>query len=393
MRIGLSTLCVDPKRKTGLASMFSAFVREAVRLYDDVEFVVFSGCSQPVVSRHDRVRIVNGFANASRPVTRLYQEYLEVGAVAARNECDVLLTNALTPLRCAIPVAMHLLSLHHASEANKIGRLRSLYRNRATRHGLRAASLIITNSRFACEQILALDKSVSRKLLCSYEGIDHAQFHARGSAAEREMLRRRFGIDGPYYLWCSNFYPYKNAEGLMTAWCGLPEPIRREAPLVMVGGDHWGSSKHRALEIARRRGALEDVKMLGWVDDAAVPILFRHASVFVHPSREETFGRSVLEGMASGIPCVVQDIPVMREVTNGSALLINYDDQDAATDALLGALGDTALRSRLVASGIERAAEFSFERLGAERIEALRSLLGLGPGAHRAKYRPVYASC
>ena len=41
MKIGLSLLCEHPDRKTGLTSLFTQFVREALRCYDDVEFVLF----------------------------------------------------------------------------------------------------------------------------------------------------------------------------------------------------------------------------------------------------------------------------------------------------------------------------------------------------------------
>ncbi|RYD36230.1 MAG: glycosyltransferase, partial [Verrucomicrobiaceae bacterium] len=154
----------------------------------------------------------------------------------------------------------------------------------------------------------------------------------------------------------------------------------------------WGDSKEKTLEIARARGAADQVKILGWVSDEEVPVLFRHASVFVHPSREETFGRSVLEAMASGVPCVVQGIPVMHEVTAGHAEIVDYNDRTAATAALKRALTDESARARLIEGGLRRAAEFSFERLAAERIEALRRMLGLKPGPCADQYPSRYAS-
>lgn len=287
---------------------------------------------------------------------------------------------------------MHLNTLHHLSSTNRIGGLRASYRNWASKNGLKKAGLIITNTRFACDQILPVDPKAAGKLLQSYEGIDHTEFYPGGSEAERAMLKNRFGIEGGYSFWCSNFYPYKQAELMMEAWCDLPEALRNEFPMVMIGGAGWGDSKEKTLEIARQRGAADQVKVLGWVSDGEVPVLFRHAAVFVHPSREETFGRSVLEAMASGVPCVVQEIPVMHEVTAGHALLIDYSDRKAATSALESALCDSELRKRLIAGGLKQAAVFSFERLAVERIEALRRLLGKAPGPHAAEYPLVYAS-
>lgn len=392
MRIGLSLLCEQPDRKTGLTSLFTCFVREALRCYPDLEVVLFCATGQSLDIESERLKIAGGYAANDKLVKRLIAEHFKIGPAAKNLGCDVLLTTGLVPILAGLPVAMHLLTLHHLSADNKIGGVRSHYRRWASEHGLEKAGLVITNTRFACDQILSVAPEVSSKLLQSYEGINHDDFHANGSAAEKALLQERFGIGEEYFFWCSNFYPYKQAELMMEAWCDLPVEVRKRAPMVMVGGSAWGDSKQKTLEIAERRGASDQVKILGWVSDEEVPILFRHASVFVHPSREETFGRSVLEAMASGVPCVVQGIPVMHEVTAGHALIIDYNQRAAATQAMLEALENEPTRQRLISGGLERAREFSFERLAVERIEALRQMLGLPATEWAQKYPLVYAS-
>lgn len=392
MKIGISLLCEQPNRKTGLTSLFTAFIRESLRLYKDIEFVVFCAEGQRLDVESPRLTVRGGFAANDRLAARLYTEHFRIGPAAKGESCDVLMTTGLVPLVAPLPVAMHLLTLHHLSSINRIGGLRSWYRNWASRHGLKKADLVITNTRFACDQILPVAPAVAPKLLQSYEGIMHSDFHPNGTDAERAMLSARFGIIGKFFFWCSNFYPYKQAELLMEAWCDLPETLRKAVPLVMVGGAAWGDSKQKTMEIAQNRGAANQIKVLGWVSDEEVPVLFRHATVFVHPSREETFGRSVLEAMASGVPCVVQGIPVMHEVTAGHALLLDYHDRAAATEALRRALQDEPLRQELITGGIARAAEFSFERLTVERVEALRAVLGMAPTTWAAKYPPIYAN-
>lgn len=391
MKIGLSLLCEQPDRKTGLTSLFTAFVRESLSLYADVEFVLFCSAGQNLDVVNERVTVQRDYASNDRLAARLYSEHFKIGPAAKKAGCDVLMTTGLVPLNAPLPVAMQLLTLHHLTPSNQVGGLRSAYRKWASHHGLRKAQLVITNTRFACGQILSVDPTVGSKLVQSYEGLDHRDFHQRRADTERVLLEKRFGIKGHYFFWCSNFYPYKQAELLMEAWCDLPESIRKEVPLVMVGGGAWGGSKEKAMTIAGARGAADQVKMLGWVSDEEVPILFRHAVVFVHPSREETFGRSVLEAMASGVPCVVQGIPVMHEVTAGHALLVDYNDREAAAAAMLEAFGNVATRERLISAGLKRAGEFSFERLAVERIEALRRILGMSPGQPAKYFPPVFA--
>lgn len=392
MKIGLSLLCEQPNRKTGLTSLFTCFVREALRCYEDLEVVLFCAEGQALDVESSRLRSSGGYPANDQLAKRLIAEHFRIGPAAAKQGCDILLTTGLVPIHARVPSAMHLLTLHHLSTDNRIGGLRSLYRGWASDHGMTNAKLIITNTRFACDQILSVAPEVAPKLLQSYEGIDHNVFHPRTTDGEAAMLKERFGIEGGYFFWCSNFYPYKQAELMMEAWCDLPRELREAAPMVMVGGGAWGDSKERTLAIAERRGASAQVKMLGWVSDEEVPMLFRHASVFVHPSREETFGRSVLEAMASGVPCVVQGIPVMHEVTAGHALIVDYNDRTSAATALRSALENSTIRERLVSGGLARASEFSFERLAVERIEALRSTLGLPATKRAEKYPSVYSS-
>jgi glycosyltransferase involved in cell wall biosynthesis len=372
--------------------LFQNFVREALSGFGDLEFVVFAAPGQFLKRESERLRIRGGYAGNDRLVKRLAAEYLQIGPDADSAGCDALITTGLIPLRGKLPKVMQLLTLHHLNPKNKIGGLKSFYRKWATVHGLNKADLVITNTRAACDQILSVCPAVAPRLLQSYEGIDHDLFHPRRDDGEVQLLEERFGIKPGYFFWCSNFYPYKQAELMMEAWCDLPQSVREASPMVMVGGGGWGNSLDNMLAVAERRGAASQVKILGWVTDAEIPVLFRHASVFVHPSREETFGRSVLEAMACGVPTVVHGIPVMREVTAGHSLIVDYNNREEAAAAMLEAHGNVVTRERLIAGGLSRSQDFSFRRLALERIEGIRSALGMKPGAHAEEYPPVFAN-
>jgi glycosyltransferase involved in cell wall biosynthesis len=67
----------------------------------------------------------------------------------------------------------------------------------------------------------------------------------------------------------------------------------------------------------------------------------------------------VLEAMACSIPVACSDGTALREMANGAALLFAPEDVDAIASALVAVAGDEALRARLVAQGVHRAAEFA----------------------------------
>ena len=54
----------------------------------------------------------------------------------------------------------------------------------------------------------------------------------------------------------------------------------------------------------------EGVRLLGRVEDEALPALYSGAAGFVYPSIYEGFGLPPLEAMACGCPIAVSDIPV-----------------------------------------------------------------------------------
>ena len=195
---------------------------------------------------------------------------------------------------------------------------------------------------------------------------------------ELPRLKEQFGLEPDYFLWASNFYPYKQAELLIAGYARLDPEIRRRHPLIMVGGD-WLNGLETAKKQAGSLGVEKDVKFPGWVHDDMLAPLYRHAAAFCLASREETFGRSVIEAMACGTPCVLNDIPVMREVTGGHALIINYQDADAVAGALGKIVTDQTLAARLRAGGLSRAGEFTFEKLTVERITAIRRLVANHP--------------
>jgi glycosyltransferase involved in cell wall biosynthesis len=111
------------------------------------------------------------------------------------------------------------------------------------------------------------------------------------------------------------------------------------------------------------------------VDEKWIAPLYRHAGAHTLASREETWGRSVTEAMCCGCPCIVNDIPVMQEVTKGQALIVNFDDKAAVVDGLTRLLTDTALREKLRAGGIARAGEMSFDRMTRERMAGILRIM------------------
>jgi glycosyltransferase involved in cell wall biosynthesis len=98
--------------------------------------------------------------------------------------------------------------------------------------------------------------------------------------------------------------------------------------------------------------------------------LYRGADVFAYPSYAETFGLTLLEAMACGVPVVASNRTSVPEVAGDAALIVDPDDHGAIADAVWRVLSDDRLRQELRTRGLRRAAEFTWERTARETLRA-----------------------
>jgi glycosyltransferase involved in cell wall biosynthesis len=285
-----------------------------------------------------------------------------------------MISTGFVPVRKCLPTVLHVFSLQHLDQSNNLGTTRSFYRRWMMRYSWPKADLVITNSRFAAEQILGVFPQWKDRLLQFYEGLQHEQFNATAAPGEVGRLKDSLGLEPGYFLWLSNFYAYKQANRLVAGYGLLDAETRRRHPLVMVGAD-WEGHLPACKALAQAGGIATDVKFLGWVGDDLLAPLYRHALAHCLASREETFGRTVIESMACGTPVIVNDIPIMHEVTEGHAEIVDFNEVSQVARALKRMAEDPALRARLREGGMVRAQRFSFEKFTSERIDAIERLV------------------
>jgi glycosyltransferase involved in cell wall biosynthesis len=374
MKIALTILSENPVHKTGLTSLFHELVLRGLKLFPDVSWLIFAGPNQEWSITDSRVELICSFPANDRLNRRLFADHFQVSSAARARGADALVTVGFVPARKCLPTAMHILSLQALDKRNRIGLFREMYRRWMMKFSWPRADLVFVNSRWTANQVLSLYPTFRDHIVVSYEGLQHEMFNTLAAPDEPRQLKEKFGIAPGYFLWLSNFYPYKQAELLIAGFARLDPEMRQRHPLVMAGGD-WLNGLSSARAQAKSLGVEPDVKFLGWIDDRWVAPLYRHAAAFCLASREETFGRCVIEAMACGTPCVVNDIPIMHEVTEEHALIVDFHKVTVVSDALRKLCTDTALVTRLRDGGMARARQFTFEKLATERITAIRQLV------------------
>jgi glycosyltransferase involved in cell wall biosynthesis len=141
---------------------------------------------------------------------------------------------------------------------------------------------------------------------------------------------------------------------------------------VIAGGRH-NSIDEQTLERALATGNTRaQVRLLGHVAWQNLAAWYRRAAVFVMPSRHETFGLSVVEAMAFGIPVVACNVGGLPEIVidGVTGLLVAPQDPEALAAAIKRLLGNPELRQRLGNAGRERVlSEYQVEGVARQTLQ------------------------
>lgn len=153
----------------------------------------------------------------------------------------------------------------------------------------------------------------------------------------------------PVLLSLGRLHPSKAQDVLLRALPAIPDAI------VLFAGA--GDSEAEYRQLAAELGVADRVRFLGWRSDTAD--LFAAADLCVFPSRIEPFGNVVVEAWAAGRPIVAAASSgpgwLIRDA--GDGLLVPVEDHEGLAAAVNRALGDAALRERMVRNGAARLAE------------------------------------
>ncbi|MHB8959829.1 MAG: glycosyltransferase family 4 protein [Candidatus Limnocylindrales bacterium] len=201
------------------------------------------------------------------------------------------------------------------------------------------------------------------------DGVDERLLDAalRGPSDNERRELERLGLSTPYVLYLGRLTARKNLARLIRAFSNARLPEHR---LVLAGAPS-GVSENLAA-VARDAGVGDRVLLLGRVDDAALPALYRHASAFAYVSFDEGFGVPPLEAMAFGIPVVCSDIATLRETAGGGgALFVSPFDEAAIAAALTQAVDDRSLRTRAQLVGPSHAGTYRWSNTARILREAL----------------------
>jgi phosphatidylinositol alpha-mannosyltransferase len=211
----------------------------------------------------------------------------------------------------------------------------------------------------------------AQHLVQQYLGGEYEMLYNGVELDEFEAVTAR-PTSAPTIFFCGRHEERKGLEVLLDAMVKLPAEVR-----LQIASNGPDTQRLRAKVAGDHR-----IEWLGRISDDEKIARLKGADIFCAPSLHgESFGVVLIEAMAAGTAIVASALDGYLNVATHDvdALMVEPGSVDQLAIALSTALGDAALRSRLVAAGRVRAQHFSMRAL-AERYAAIyREVHRIGP--------------
>lgn len=235
--------------------------------------------------------------------------------------------------------------------------------HRVIRHkkSLQRADLIFAVSEYTKYDLIKLFSLDANKIKVIYQGIDHARFKRDLDNDRKHEIRAKYKLPEKFIFSISTVEPRKNLNALISAFEQVRDP---NLYLVIAGRLGWVFGDFQ--EQLRNSPKADRIIYLNYIPEQDKPYLYSLALMVCYPSFYEGFGVVPAEAMACGVPVITSARTSMPEVCQDAALLVEpYQSADLVL-AIEDLLHDPQLRDNLIAKGLARAAQFSWEKCALE---------------------------
>ncbi len=273
---------------------------------------------------------------------------------------DVFFAPAYTaPLGLTVPLAVTIHDVSFTAHPEWF-RMREGFRRRwLTRHAANLAAAVFTDSEFSRSEILTHLRIDARRLHVIPPGAP-----ARVAVADR--------IREPIVLYSGSLFNRRRLPDLIAAFARATADLP-QSRLVIVGSDRtWPPLDLPA--IAARHGVADRTIFRPYVAETELADLYARASVFGFLSEYEGFGLTPLEAMSAGVPVVVLDTPVAREVYGEAAHYVAAGDVEGTAQALRRYLTQPAARDERLVHAPATLARYSWDTAAARTLSAIEAI-------------------
>jgi glycosyltransferase involved in cell wall biosynthesis len=309
--------------------------------------------AMPAASAHDFALL----APRSGTAGTLWEQGSLPGLVR-RAGANVLFAPGYTgPLRSPVPMVVAIHDVSFAAHPEWFSWREGLRRRMLSRLTAHQAVRVLTISEFSKQEIvrhLGVDAS---RIAVTYPGVTAMTDVAPGTSAD------------PVVLYVGSVFNRRHVPELID---GFAQVARRHSNARLeIVGDNRTTPRIDLQDRARRSGVGDRIRLRSYVGDEDLRNLYREARAFVFLSEYEGFGLTPVEALSAGIPIVVLDTAVAREIYGPAAIYVPRSDPTVVATALERALFDVSERARVLAASADVLARYSWEECARRTLQIL----------------------
>jgi len=202
-------------------------------------------------------------------------------------------------------------------------------------------------------------------------GVDLSCFNLKVDAS---LMREELSVgEEPLVATAMRLIKGKSPELLISAFARVLKVIP-SAKLAIAGS---GQEEDNLSQQIKDLNITDSVFMMGNLPKERVAQLMAAANVFVLPSKIESFGLTLLEASAIGVPVVCANAGGIPEVFQDgfNGLLYPPGDDDAMAKAIIRLIQDKELAKKISANALDTANKFTWERTAEQTLQVYEEVL------------------
>ncbi len=295
------------------------------------------------------------------------QHHLATAALRAR--LDVFFAPAYTaPLRLEPPSVVVMHDVSFAAHPEWFPWRHGLRMRRFARWSAHRAHTVITMSAFSAGEIqahfgVAPDRIRVIPLSVDYHDAPHGQVRPAPAVTPP-----------PTVLYVGSIFERRHLPLLMDG-VARARPAIPDLRLVVIGENRTAARQDFAA-LARDLGIGDALELHDYVTDEALDAAYAGAGLFAFLSEYEGFGLTPLEAMRHGLPTIVLETQVAREVYGNGAAYVARGDAAAVGAAITALLRDPARRAAQIAAGDAAVARYRWADTARATWDAIQAAAG-----------------
>lgn len=290
-------------------------------------------------------------------------EQVTLPRLVGRARADVLFAPGYSaPLRCPAPVVVAIHDVSFAAHPEWFAWKEGLRRRTLSRLSARRAAAVVTISEFSKGEIVRHFRVDPAKVEVIYPGVSRL---ADPKGPRRPDWRRTTSD----VLFVGSIFNRRHVPELIDGFARLAR--RRPDARLEIVGDNRTTPRVDVAVIAARTGVAHRIQFRSYISDEELAERYREARAFAFLSDYEGFGLTPLEALAAGIPIVVLDTPIAREIYGPAALYVSRPDPAEIEAALERALFDEPARAALLAAADGVLARYSWQTCASAVLDVL----------------------